>query len=113
MQSHTLQHVPCHVLSLISLFSLSKFLRGLKNKSFVFQKRGEIEVKGKGRMTTYFLERNTGVSEQQIMGVSDRETGAGQKDSQKSQEPAFHRAGLFAVLLFTLHSLNFRARTFN
>uniref|UniRef100_A0A3Q0QTA2 guanylate cyclase n=1 Tax=Amphilophus citrinellus TaxID=61819 RepID=A0A3Q0QTA2_AMPCI len=27
-------------------------------------KRGEIEVKGKGRMTTYFLERNTGVTEE-------------------------------------------------
>ncbi|XP_042270427.1 guanylate cyclase soluble subunit beta-2-like [Thunnus maccoyii] len=47
----------------------------LKNKGFVIQKRGEIEVKGKGRMTTYFLERNLGVSEQQIMGLSDLEAG--------------------------------------
>lgn len=56
--------------------------RGLKNKTYVIQKRGEIEVKGKGRMTTYFLERNTGVSEQQIMGLSDLESGARQQDSQ-------------------------------
>ncbi|XP_067451995.1 guanylate cyclase soluble subunit beta-2-like [Thunnus thynnus] len=56
----------------------------LKNKGFVIQKRGEIEVKGKGRMTTYFLERNLGVSEQQIMGLSDLEAG-------------IQRPGVFAV----------------
>uniref|UniRef100_A0A3B4YEQ6 guanylate cyclase n=1 Tax=Seriola lalandi dorsalis TaxID=1841481 RepID=A0A3B4YEQ6_SERLL len=55
-------------------------------KSFVIQKRGEIEVKGKGRMITYFLERNFGVSEQQIMGLSDVEAAAGQQDSQMSQD---------------------------
>ncbi|XP_036933391.1 guanylate cyclase soluble subunit beta-2-like isoform X2 [Acanthopagrus latus] len=62
--------------------------RALRNKTFVIQKRGEIEVKGKGRMTTYFLERNVGVSEQQIMGVSDRATGARQQDGQMSFQPA-------------------------
>lgn len=72
------------------------FPRALRNKTFVIQKRGEIEVKGKGRMTTYFLERNVGVSEQQIMGVSDRATGARQQDGQMSFQP-----GLFAV--FILH----------
>uniref|UniRef100_A0A3B4VGF4 guanylate cyclase n=1 Tax=Seriola dumerili TaxID=41447 RepID=A0A3B4VGF4_SERDU len=64
--------------------------QALKKKSFVFQKRGEIEVKGKGRMVTYFLERNFGVSEQQIMGLSDVEAATGQQDSQKSQ-PDLHR----------------------
>uniref|UniRef100_A0A4W6EBG7 guanylate cyclase n=1 Tax=Lates calcarifer TaxID=8187 RepID=A0A4W6EBG7_LATCA len=71
--------------------------QALKNKSFVIQKRGEIEVKGKGMMTTYFLERNLGVSEQQIMGISDIEVGAGQQDSQMSYQPGVHRPGLFAV----------------
>lgn len=67
------------------------------NKSFVIQKRGEIEVKGKGRMITYFLERNIGVSEQLIMGLSDLQTGAGQQDSQMSYQPGVHRPGLSAV----------------
>lgn len=53
------------------------------------QKRGEIEVKGKGRMTTYFLERNLGVSEQQIMGLSDLE-------AEVEQQNSIQRPGLFA-----------------
>ncbi|XP_047450706.1 guanylate cyclase soluble subunit beta-2-like [Mugil cephalus] len=61
--------------------------KALSNKCFVIQKRGEIEVKGKGRMTTYFLERNTAVSEQQIMGLRD-----GPDDSQRSCQPGLHRA---------------------
>uniref|UniRef100_A0A8C4FFQ7 guanylate cyclase n=1 Tax=Dicentrarchus labrax TaxID=13489 RepID=A0A8C4FFQ7_DICLA len=71
--------------------------KALKNKSFVIQKRGEIEVKGKGRMTTYFLETNIGISEQQIMGLSDLETVDGQQDSQMSYQPGLHRSGLFVV----------------
>ncbi|XP_070762135.1 guanylate cyclase soluble subunit beta-2-like [Enoplosus armatus] len=68
--------------------------QALKNKGFVIQQRGEIEVKGKGRMTTYFLERNIGVSEQQIMGLSEIETGAGQQDSHMSYQPGLHRPAL-------------------
>ncbi|TKS81023.1 Guanylate cyclase soluble subunit beta-2 [Collichthys lucidus] len=68
--------------------------QALKNKCYVIQKRGEIEVKGKGRMTTYFLERNFGVSEQRIMGVSDLEAGAGQQDSQMSNQPGVYRLAL-------------------
>ncbi|XP_053176223.1 guanylate cyclase soluble subunit beta-2-like [Scomber japonicus] len=63
----------------------------LKNKGFVIQKRGEIEVKGKGRMTTYFLERNLGVSEQQIMGLSDSEGGVGQQNSKMRFQPGIQR----------------------
>lgn len=48
-------------------------------------------------MTTYFLERNFGVSEQRIMGVSDLEAGAGQQDSQMSDQPGLYRLGLFVV----------------
>lgn len=78
-------------------YPLSTFHRALKNKCYVIQKRGEIEVKGKGRMTTYFLERNFGVSEQRIMGVSDLEAGAGQQDSQMSDQPGLYRLGLCVV----------------
>uniref|UniRef100_A0A668U4H1 guanylate cyclase n=1 Tax=Oreochromis aureus TaxID=47969 RepID=A0A668U4H1_OREAU len=65
--------------------------QALKNKCFVIQKRGEIEVKGKGSMTTYFLERNTGVSEQQIMGLCDLEATDGEESSQGSYQPGFYR----------------------
>uniref|UniRef100_A0A3Q0QTK8 Guanylate cyclase domain-containing protein n=1 Tax=Amphilophus citrinellus TaxID=61819 RepID=A0A3Q0QTK8_AMPCI len=54
-------------------------------------KRGEIEVKGKGRMTTYFLERNTGVTEQQIMGLCDLEGTDGEESSQISYQPGLYR----------------------
>lgn len=52
-------------------FCLFVFCRALKDKSYLIQKRGEIEVKGKGIMSTYFLERNLGATEQQIMGLAD------------------------------------------
>uniref|UniRef100_A0A3Q0QVM3 guanylate cyclase n=1 Tax=Amphilophus citrinellus TaxID=61819 RepID=A0A3Q0QVM3_AMPCI len=57
--------------------------QALYNKCFIIQKRGEIEVKGKGRMTTYFLERNTGVTEQQIMGLCDLEGTDGEETVRK------------------------------
>uniref|UniRef100_UPI003AAEB369 guanylate cyclase soluble subunit beta-2-like n=1 Tax=Centroberyx gerrardi TaxID=166262 RepID=UPI003AAEB369 len=67
--------------------------QALKDKGFVIQQRGEIEVKGKGRMTTYFLERNLGVSEQQIMGLSVAEAGSGQQYGPISYQPSLHRLG--------------------
>ncbi|XP_076827686.1 guanylate cyclase soluble subunit beta-2 [Brachyhypopomus gauderio] len=42
--------------------------RVLKDKEFEICERGEIEVKGKGLMTTYFLLENLQWSEEQIMG---------------------------------------------
>ncbi|CAI5693704.1 unnamed protein product [Oreochromis niloticus] len=74
--------------------------QALKNKCFVIQKRGEIEVKGKGSMTTYFLERNTGVSKQQIMGLCDLEATDGEESSQGSYQPGFetkHRDEPFLI----------------
>uniref|UniRef100_A0A665UJA6 guanylate cyclase n=1 Tax=Echeneis naucrates TaxID=173247 RepID=A0A665UJA6_ECHNA len=43
----------------------------LKGGGFTFQQRGQIEVKGKGHMTTYFLLRNLLASEESIMGSKD------------------------------------------
>lgn len=40
----------------------------LKDAGFNIQQRGQIEVKGKGQMTTYFLLGNLLVSEDSIMG---------------------------------------------
>ncbi|XP_052588952.1 guanylate cyclase soluble subunit beta-2-like [Peromyscus californicus insignis] len=42
--------------------------RALENKGFEIVKRGEIEVKGKGKMTTYFLIQNLNATEDEIMG---------------------------------------------
>nr|XP_033805870.1 guanylate cyclase soluble subunit beta-2-like [Geotrypetes seraphini] len=45
--------------------------RALQNETFEIVERGEIEVKGKGKMTTYFLIRNLHVTENEIMGKSE------------------------------------------
>uniref|UniRef100_A0A4W6EXE2 guanylate cyclase n=1 Tax=Lates calcarifer TaxID=8187 RepID=A0A4W6EXE2_LATCA len=59
MESHG---VPDHI-------HLSNFTyRCLKDAGFNIQQRGQIEVKGKGQMTTYFLLGNLLVSEDSIMG---------------------------------------------
>ncbi|XP_031414700.1 guanylate cyclase soluble subunit beta-2 [Clupea harengus] len=42
--------------------------KALEGKGFDISERGEIEVKGKGLMTTYFLLKNLHASEEQIMG---------------------------------------------
>uniref|UniRef100_A0A9L0JEW6 guanylate cyclase n=2 Tax=Equus asinus TaxID=9793 RepID=A0A9L0JEW6_EQUAS len=42
--------------------------RALENQGFEIIERGEIEVKGKGKMTTYFLIQNLNASEDEIMG---------------------------------------------
>uniref|UniRef100_A0A668TZ09 guanylate cyclase n=1 Tax=Oreochromis aureus TaxID=47969 RepID=A0A668TZ09_OREAU len=76
--------------------------QALKNKCFVIQKRGEIEVKGKGSMTTYFLERNTGVSEQQIMGLCDLEATDGEESSQGSYQPGFYRRNVVICCPFLI-----------
>ncbi|XP_074521097.1 guanylate cyclase soluble subunit beta-2 [Halichoeres trimaculatus] len=42
--------------------------RELQDAGFDLKERGQIEVKGKGQMTTYFLMRNLQLSEESIMG---------------------------------------------
>ncbi|XP_076580298.1 guanylate cyclase soluble subunit beta-2-like [Chaetodon auriga] len=59
MESHG---VPDHIHLSTSTYS------ELKDAGFSIQKRGQIEVKGKGQMTTYFLLGNPLVSEDCIMG---------------------------------------------
>ncbi|XP_075998405.1 guanylate cyclase soluble subunit beta-2-like [Genypterus blacodes] len=60
--------------------------QALKDKGFAIQEPGEIDVKGKGRMTTYFLERNLEVSQQQIMGLSILRAESRQQDMQMSHQ---------------------------
>ncbi|KAF7651393.1 hypothetical protein LDENG_00111540 [Lucifuga dentata] len=59
MESHG---VPDHIHLSASTYSV------LKNGGFDLQERGQIEVKGKGQMTTYFLVRNLLELEESIMG---------------------------------------------
>ncbi|XP_042313661.1 guanylate cyclase soluble subunit beta-2-like [Sceloporus undulatus] len=46
----------------------STAFRALPHQVFEIVERGEIEVKGKGKMTTYFLKRNLCATENEIMG---------------------------------------------
>uniref|UniRef100_W5L1E6 guanylate cyclase n=1 Tax=Astyanax mexicanus TaxID=7994 RepID=W5L1E6_ASTMX len=50
----------------------------LRDKGFQLEERGEIDVKGKGRMRTYFLVKNLRATESEIMGRWTREAGSGQ-----------------------------------
>ncbi|XP_066477612.1 guanylate cyclase soluble subunit beta-2-like [Tiliqua scincoides] len=58
----------------------------LKNKSFEMMERGEIDVKGKGKMHTYFLIRNTIATENEIMGRQAKEPVPSHDVVQLSQE---------------------------
>ncbi|XP_043107603.1 guanylate cyclase soluble subunit beta-2 [Puntigrus tetrazona] len=72
MESHG---VPDHIH--LSPFTYSV----LKDKGiFEIAERGEIEVKGKGLMRTYFLLKNLQKSDEQIMGLVDGETCVYQED---------------------------------
>ena len=73
---HTLPRHPLHCGQSLSSTSvifdtwcdLFSLCRALENEGFEIVERGEIEVKGKGKMTTYFLIRNLHASEDEIMG---------------------------------------------
>uniref|UniRef100_A0A8D0DJS1 guanylate cyclase n=1 Tax=Salvator merianae TaxID=96440 RepID=A0A8D0DJS1_SALMN len=58
----------------------------LKDKNFEMTERGEIDVKGKGKMHTYFLVRNTMATENEVMGWPTREPVARQEDVPVLQE---------------------------
>ncbi|KAL6461794.1 hypothetical protein MHYP_G00299390 [Metynnis hypsauchen] len=76
MESHG---VPDHI-------HLSPFTyRALKDKMFDIRERGEIQVKGKGLMTTYFLLQNLKLSEEQIMGKGKEDTCVYRDDQQEAQ----------------------------
>ncbi|XP_075775901.1 guanylate cyclase soluble subunit beta-2-like [Pelodiscus sinensis] len=47
--------------------------RALHNQGFEIIERGEIEVKGKGKMTTYILRRNLYATENEIMGRTEKQ----------------------------------------
>ncbi|XP_075058041.1 guanylate cyclase soluble subunit beta-2-like [Mixophyes fleayi] len=56
--------------------------RCLSDKEFEITARGEIDVKGKGKMCTYFLVRNVMAPENEILGRPGKETDSGRESSQ-------------------------------
>ncbi|XP_063298577.1 guanylate cyclase soluble subunit beta-2-like [Pelobates fuscus] len=56
--------------------------RCLKDKEFEIAERGEIDVKGKGKMCTYFLIQNLTAKENEILGRPTKETDSGRESSQ-------------------------------
>ncbi|XP_061309001.1 guanylate cyclase soluble subunit beta-2-like isoform X1 [Pezoporus flaviventris] len=58
----------------------------LKYKNFEMTERGEIEVKGKGKMHTYFLIRNKTATENEIMGRPMKDLDSGRESAQSIQE---------------------------
>uniref|UniRef100_A0A8B9GKF2 guanylate cyclase n=1 Tax=Amazona collaria TaxID=241587 RepID=A0A8B9GKF2_9PSIT len=58
----------------------------LKYKNFEMTERGEIEVKGKGKMHTYFLIRNKAATENEIMGRPMKDLDSGRESAQSIQE---------------------------
>uniref|UniRef100_A0A8B9N1D6 guanylate cyclase n=1 Tax=Accipiter nisus TaxID=211598 RepID=A0A8B9N1D6_9AVES len=71
----------------------------LKYKNFEMTERGEIEVKGKGKMHTYFLIRNKTATENEIMGRPMKDLDSGHESGQSFQEgrtetiPSCHQPG--------------------
>ncbi|XP_019827288.2 guanylate cyclase soluble subunit beta-2-like [Bos indicus] len=60
--------------------------RALENQGFEITEWGEIEVKGKGKMTTYFLIRNLKASEDEIMGKPQARLDSEEASDQGSQD---------------------------
>ncbi|XP_005424715.1 guanylate cyclase soluble subunit beta-2-like [Geospiza fortis] len=58
----------------------------LKYKNFEITERGEIEVKGKGKMHTYFLIRNKSATENEIMGRPMKDLDSGHESVQSFPE---------------------------
>nr|XP_015216437.1 PREDICTED: guanylate cyclase soluble subunit beta-2-like isoform X1 [Lepisosteus oculatus]XP_015216438.1 PREDICTED: guanylate cyclase soluble subunit beta-2-like isoform X2 [Lepisosteus oculatus] len=60
--------------------------RALKDKGFKVIDRGEIEVKGKGKMHTYFLAGNLTATDSEIMGRPLRESDSGRESAHSFHE---------------------------
>uniref|UniRef100_A0A8C3Q4Y9 guanylate cyclase n=1 Tax=Geospiza parvula TaxID=87175 RepID=A0A8C3Q4Y9_GEOPR len=73
----------------------------LKYKNFEITERGEIEVKGKGKMHTYFLIRNKSATENEIMGRPMKDLDSGHESVQSFPEgktetiPSSHQPGRY------------------
>lgn len=91
------------------------YFRCLKYKNFEITERGEIEVKGKGKMHTYFLIRNKSATENEIMGRPMKDLDSGHESVQSVPEgktetiPSSHQPGrvnLTHIFLLELMNIN-------
>lgn len=80
--------------------------------------RGEIEVKGKGKMHTYFLIRNKTACENEIMGRPIKDLDSGRESAQSFQEdraeavPSSHQTGrVNLTYLYVLKQMNVNTTT--
>lgn len=96
------------------------YLRCLKYKNFEMTERGEIEVKGKGKMHTYFLVRNKTACENEIMGRPIKDLDSGRESAQSFQEdraemmPSSHQSGrVNLTYLSLLKQMNVNSFTLN
>lgn len=96
------------------------YFRCLKNKNFEMIERGEIEVKGKGKMLTYFLIRNKTATEDEIMGRPMKDSDSGHEPVQPFQEgrtemiPSCHQPGrIKSVQLSLCEQMNVNTNQLN
>uniref|UniRef100_A0A8D2PIL0 guanylate cyclase n=1 Tax=Zosterops lateralis melanops TaxID=1220523 RepID=A0A8D2PIL0_ZOSLA len=92
----------------------------LKNKNFEITERGEIEVKGKGKMHTYFLIRNKSATENEIMGRPMKDFDSGNESIQSFPEgktetiPSSHQPGRVNLThIFLLEQMSINAIQLN
>ncbi|XP_051535348.1 guanylate cyclase soluble subunit beta-2-like [Myxocyprinus asiaticus] len=62
--------------------------QALRDKGYEIEERGEIEVKGKGRMQTYFLQRNLKTTESEIMGLLVLKADSGRESAHSTRDCA-------------------------
>lgn len=70
--------------------------RSLKDKGYQMVERGEIEIKGKGKMLTFFLEKNLLATESEIMGIST-------KSADCASDPPYYSSALQGLLIYCYH----------
>ncbi|XP_043926708.1 guanylate cyclase soluble subunit beta-2-like [Protopterus annectens] len=73
--------------------------QALKGDTFLIAERGEIEVKGKGKMHTYFLIKNLTATENEIMGWPVKQSDSGRESVQSLESkiqslPSFMQQGI-------------------
>lgn len=101
----------CVVRNQISINICISFNQFFGPINFFLQKRGEISVKGKGIMTTYWV-LGKGISASQIMSPGPMQAGIPQAQSQSLQRQTSHHSSLAAVV-FGMMQANKRSTNIN
>lgn len=81
-----LKYFPVLLQTVFTVLYLVYLHSALKNKDFEISERGEIEVKGKGKMTTYFLVQNLKATEDDIMGRAAGDPSQLHQENEETQD---------------------------